>query len=55
LRAQPHPQQLSTASDVAVLVEFEADVRPTLLTLARLERELSGVLGRKAGLRMSGI
>ncbi len=41
-------------SDVDVLVEFEADARPTLLTLARLENELSVVLGRKVDLRMPG-
>jgi predicted nucleotidyltransferase len=42
------------ASDVDVLVEFESDARPTLLTLARLERELSAMIGRKVDLRMPG-
>ena len=46
--------RFSAASDVDVLVEFEASARPTLLTLARLERELSHVLGRKVDLRMPG-
>ncbi len=38
-------------SDVDMLVEFEADARPTLLTMARLERELSDLLHRKVDLR----
>jgi predicted nucleotidyltransferase len=39
-------------SDVDLLVEFEADARPTLLTMARIERELSPLLGgRKVDLR----
>jgi predicted nucleotidyltransferase len=46
--------RFSPASDVDVLVEFEADARPTLLTLARLERELSDFLGRKVDLRTPG-
>lgn len=41
-------------SDIDILVELEADARPTLLTLARLERELSVALGRRVDLRMSG-
>jgi len=41
-------------SDVDMLVEFEEDARPTLLTLARLERELSDTMGRKVDLRMPG-
>lgn len=40
-----------TESDVDMLVEFEADARPTLLTMARLERELSDLLQRKVDLR----
>jgi predicted nucleotidyltransferase len=64
LRTKPHPQAVSlwvvltdrfhAASDVDVLVEFESDARPTLLTLARLERELSAMIGRKVDLRMPG-
>lgn len=39
-------------SDVDMLVEFEGDARPTLLTLARIERELSELVGRTVDLRM---
>ena len=38
-------------SDVDVLVEFEPDHVPGLIALCGMERELSGVLGRKADLR----
>jgi uncharacterized protein len=38
-------------SDVDVLVEFEPGHVPGLLTLAGLEIELSGLLGRKADVR----
>jgi hypothetical protein len=38
-------------SDVDMLVEFEAGARPTLLTMAKLERELSDLLQRKVDLR----
>lgn len=38
-------------SDVDVLVEFEPGHVPGFLGLARLERELSAILGRKADLR----
>jgi predicted nucleotidyltransferase len=38
-------------SDVDVLVEFEPDSIPGLLGMARMERELSDILGRKADLR----
>ena len=38
-------------SDVDVLVEFEPGAPITYLDLARMERELSEVLGRKADLR----
>jgi len=37
-----------------MLVEFEPDARPTLLTLARLERQLSDLMGRKVDLRTAG-
>ncbi len=39
-------------SDVDLLVEFHAGAAPSLLDLARMERELSGILGgRKVDLR----
>jgi len=39
-------------SDVDLLVEFEPDARPTLLTMAKIELELSPLLGgRKVDLR----
>ena len=39
-------------SDIDILVEFEPDHSPGLLTLARMERELSAMLGgRKVDLR----
>jgi uncharacterized protein with HEPN domain len=38
-------------SDVDVLVEFERDHTPGLITLAGMEIELSGILGRKADIR----
>ena len=39
-------------SDVDLLVEFEPDARPSLLTMAEIELELSPLLkGRKADLR----
>jgi predicted nucleotidyltransferase len=38
-------------SDVDVLVEFEAGQTVGLIRLAGIERELSGILGRKADLR----
>jgi predicted nucleotidyltransferase len=39
-------------SDIDLLVEFEPDARPTLLTLAAMEDELSGLLGgRRVDLR----
>ncbi len=41
-------------SDVDILVEFEEGARPTLLTLARLERELTEALGRQVDLRTAG-
>ena len=41
-------------SDVDVLVEFEASHVPGFLGLARMERELSGILGRKADIRLPG-
>ena len=41
-------------SDVDVLVEFEAGYRVGLLKMARIERELSGVLQRKVDLRTPG-
>jgi predicted nucleotidyltransferase len=41
-------------SDVDVLVEFERGSTPGLITLASLEIELSGILGRKVDLRTPG-
>ena len=38
-------------SDVDVLVEFEEDCEPGLMRLAGMERELSGILNRKADMR----
>jgi uncharacterized protein len=42
------------ASDVDVLVEFEADARVGLLRLAGMEIELSEMLGRKVDLNTPG-
>lgn len=38
-------------SDIDLLVEFEPDRVPGLLGIARMERELSALLGRKVDLR----
>lgn len=38
-------------SDVDVLVDFEPGHVPGFMALASMERELSGILGRKADLR----
>ncbi|MCD6364994.1 MAG: nucleotidyltransferase domain-containing protein [Planctomycetes bacterium] len=38
----------SPESDVDVLVEFEPDTRVGLITLAGMEIELSGILGRRS-------
>lgn len=39
-------------SDIDLLVEFEPEAKPTLLTMARIEIELSSLLGgRKVDLR----
>ncbi len=38
-------------SDVDVLVDFDPDHVPGLFSVARMERELSDILGRKADLR----
>lgn len=38
-------------SDIDLLVEFQPGAAPSLLDLARMERELSTVLGRKVDLR----
>lgn len=43
--------ELKPASDVDMLVEFESDHIPGLLGLARMERELSELLGRQVDLR----
>lgn len=38
-------------SDVDVLVEFDPEHTPGLLAVARMEEELSAILGRKADIR----
>jgi predicted nucleotidyltransferase len=42
------------ASDIDMLVEFEAGRGPGLLGITRIERELSEMLGRKVDLRTAG-
>jgi predicted nucleotidyltransferase len=62
LPALPHPAAVAVRigahgtswpdSDVDLLVEFEPDAKPTLLTMAQIELELSPLLrGRKVDLR----
>ncbi len=47
-------EKFNAASDIDLLVEFEKDHIPGLLSLARMERELSLILGgRKVDLRTS--
>ena len=41
-------------SDIDMLVEFEPGRGPGMLGIVRMERELSGVLGRKVDLRTAG-
>lgn len=41
-------------SDIDVLVEFERGHTPGLITMAAVEIELSGILGRKVDLRTAG-
>jgi hypothetical protein len=41
-------------SDIDVLVEFERGHTPGLITMAAIEIEFSGILGRKADLRTAG-
>ncbi len=43
----------SAASDVDVLVEFEADARVTFFALARIEDALSALFGRRADVHVS--
>lgn len=43
--------ELRPDSDIDLLVEFEQGHVPGLITLAGMEIELSGILGRKADLR----
>ena len=38
-------------SDIDVLVEFDPDHIPGMIRLCGMERELSGILGRKADMR----
>ena len=44
-------ERFTTNSDVDVLVNFDPDHIPGLFALARMERELSTILERKADLR----
>lgn len=44
----------SPQSDVDVLVEFETGKTPGFLSFSRMERELSGILGRRVDLRTPG-
>lgn len=44
----------SEESDIDLLVTFEPDANPTLLDMARMEAELTELLGRKADLRTAG-
>ena len=41
-------------SDVDMLVEFQKGARPTLITLARMEGDLSDLIGREVDLRTAG-
>jgi predicted nucleotidyltransferase len=41
----------SKDSDIDLLVEFEADTEYGLVDVARIERELTGILGKKVDLR----
>ena len=41
-------------SDVDMLVEFELGLGPGLLGIARMERELTSIIGRKVDLRTAG-
>lgn len=41
-------------SDVDILVEFDSEARVGLMTLTRLENELSEIIGRKVDLNTSG-
>ena len=44
-------EDFTSTSDVDVLIEFEPGYRVGLLKIARMENELSGLLGRQADLR----
>ena len=44
-------EDFRTDSDVDVLVEFQPEARAGYLTMAAMERELSGLLGRRVDLR----
>lgn len=47
-------EDFTEESDVDVLVEFDRDHVPGFLRLARIESELSELLGRKADMRTEG-
>ncbi|MFW6012283.1 MAG: nucleotidyltransferase family protein [bacterium] len=44
-------EDFGTGSDIDVLVEFDPDARVGLFEMARMERELSRIAGRKVDLR----
>jgi hypothetical protein len=43
--------RIGPQSDVGILVEFEPGTRVGLFTIAAIEMELAGLIGRKIGLR----
>ncbi len=43
-------EEFSAASDIDLLVEFEPGTNVGFLTLAKMQRELSGLLGRQVDL-----
>jgi len=47
-------EDFSPTSDVDVLVEFESGAKVGLMALARMERELSEIVGRKVDLNTEG-
>ena len=40
-----------SSNDIDILIEFEDSIKPGLLLMARLERELSGIFKKKVDLR----
>jgi hypothetical protein len=47
-------EDFTADSDVDVLMEFEPDARVGLITLAGMENELSGLIGRRVDLNTAG-